>query len=116
MSVADSIIANGTVENAMAQKRILFRDAARSKLLAGATALADAVRVTLGPKSKCVLIGQSWGTPLVCNDGVMLLNFVIGSVARAIIQRANCPVLVARQYHDELPATHVREVEQPSGS
>jgi chaperonin GroEL len=34
--------------------------------------LADAVRVTLGPKSKSVLIQKQWGAPLVCNDGVTI--------------------------------------------
>jgi chaperonin GroEL len=53
-------------------KHVLFRSAARDKVLRGATALADAVRVTLGPKSKCVLIGKTWGTPIVCNDGVTI--------------------------------------------
>jgi chaperonin GroEL len=57
---------------AMPHKRILFRAAARERILAGATALADAVRVTLGPKSKCVLIERAWGPPLVCNDGVTI--------------------------------------------
>ena len=53
----------------MAHKQVLFRSAAREKILHGATLLCDAVRVTLGPKSKSVLIQKSWGTPLVCNDG-----------------------------------------------
>ncbi len=56
----------------MAHKQILFRSAARQKILSGATQLADAVRVTLGPKSKSVLIQRSWGAPLVCNDGVTI--------------------------------------------
>lgn len=56
----------------MANKHLLFRAAAREKVLQGATALADAVRVTLGPKSKCVLIEKKWGKPLVCNDGVTI--------------------------------------------
>jgi chaperonin GroEL len=55
-------------------KRILFRSDARERVLRGATTLADAVRVTLGPKSKCVLIGKSWGSPLVCNDGVTIVK------------------------------------------
>ena len=42
----------------------------------GAAALADAVRVTLGPKSKCVLIGKKWGRPIVCNDGVTIAKEV----------------------------------------
>jgi chaperonin GroEL len=57
---------------AMAHKQVLFRSAAREKILRGTSQLADAVRVTLGPKSKAVLIQRSWGTPLVCNDGVTI--------------------------------------------
>jgi chaperonin GroEL len=56
----------------MPHKQILFHSAAREKVLRGATLLADAVRVTLGPKSKSVLIQKSWGTPIVCNDGVTI--------------------------------------------
>ncbi|MEI7781332.1 MAG: chaperonin GroEL [Planctomycetota bacterium] len=58
----------------MAHKRILFRADARERVLRGATMLADAVRVTLGPKSKCVLIEKPWGPPLVCNDGVTIVK------------------------------------------
>ncbi len=56
----------------MTHKNLLFRADAREKILRGATALADAVRVTLGPRSKCVLIEKKWGSPLVCNDGVTI--------------------------------------------
>ena len=56
----------------MAYKQVLFRSEAREKILRGAAALADAVRVTLGPKSKCVLIQKRFGVPLVCNDGVTI--------------------------------------------
>jgi len=56
----------------MTYKQVLFRSAAREKVLAGATHLADAVRVTLGPKSKSVLIQKKWGAPIVCNDGVTI--------------------------------------------
>jgi len=60
----------------MASKQFLFRSEAREKILHGATALADAVRVTLGPKSKCVLIEKRFGKPLVCNDGVTIAKEV----------------------------------------
>ena len=60
----------------MAHKQILFRSVAREKILRGATALADAVRVTLGPKSKSVLIQKKWGSPIVCNDGVTIAKEV----------------------------------------
>jgi chaperonin GroEL len=56
----------------MSAKHLLFESEAREKIVNGATALADAVRVTLGPKSKCVLIGKKWGRPIVCNDGVTI--------------------------------------------
>ena len=60
----------------MAHKQILFHSAAREKILRGTTALADAVRVTLGPKSKSVLIQKKWGAPIVCNDGVTIAKEV----------------------------------------
>ncbi len=56
----------------MAHKHLLVQSAAREKVLHGAMALVDAVRPTLGPKSKCVLIEKKWGHPLVCNDGVTI--------------------------------------------
>jgi|SRR5579883_340581 chaperonin GroEL len=57
---------------AMAFKQLLFESQAREKLLKGASLLTDAVRVTLGPKSKCVLIEKAFGRPIVCNDGVTI--------------------------------------------
>ena len=56
----------------MAYTRVLFRSQAREKILNGVNTLADAVRVTLGPKSKCVLIQRRFGPPTVCNDGVTI--------------------------------------------
>jgi chaperonin GroEL len=56
----------------MSSKQVLFRSQAREKVLRGATQLADAVRITLGPKSKSVLIQKKYGAPIVCNDGVTI--------------------------------------------
>lgn len=56
----------------MSPKQVLFRSTAREKVLRGATQLADAVRITLGPKSKSVLIQRKWGAPIICNDGVTI--------------------------------------------
>jgi len=56
----------------MTAKQVLFRATAREKILRGASQLADAVRITLGPKSKSVLIQKKWGAPIVCNDGVTI--------------------------------------------
>ncbi len=60
----------------MAHKQIMFHSAAREKILRGTAALADAVRITLGPKSKSVLIQKKWGAPIVCNDGVTIAKEV----------------------------------------
>ncbi len=56
----------------MAHKQVLFASAAREKIVRGSARLADAVRITLGPKSKSVLIQKNWGVPLVCDDGVTI--------------------------------------------
>jgi chaperonin GroEL len=56
----------------MPHTQLLLRDEAREKLLRGASALAEAVRVTLGPRSKSVLIERKYGSPLVCDDGVTI--------------------------------------------
>ncbi|MGD9600691.1 MAG: chaperonin GroEL [Gammaproteobacteria bacterium] len=56
----------------MNYKQVMFRSEAREKILRGAGQLADAVRITLGPKSKSVLIQKKWGAPVVCNDGVTI--------------------------------------------
>src|SRR6185369_14595156 len=60
----------------MAPKRFQFRADARQSILRGASILADAVRVTLGPKSKSVLIEKKFGRPIVCDDGVTIAKEV----------------------------------------
>jgi chaperonin GroEL len=54
----------------MAAKDILFDEAARAKILTGVNTLADAVKVTLGPRGRNVVIEKSWGAPTVTKDGV----------------------------------------------
>jgi chaperonin GroEL len=54
----------------MAAKEIRFGDDARQKMLAGVNVLANAVRVTLGPKGRNVVIDKSFGAPTVTKDGV----------------------------------------------
>jgi hypothetical protein len=60
----------------MAAKKFQFRADARQSILRGASVLADAVRVTLGPKSKSVLIEKKFGRPIVCDDGVTIAKEV----------------------------------------
>ena len=57
-------------------KEIRFNQQAREKLLAGVNGLADAVRVTLGPKGRNVVIEKSWGSPTVTKDGVTVAKEV----------------------------------------
>ncbi|MBF0152282.1 MAG: chaperonin GroEL [Magnetococcales bacterium] len=54
----------------MAAKDILFGEAARSRMLSGVNTLANAVKVTLGPKGRNVVLDKSWGSPRVTKDGV----------------------------------------------
>src|SRR5262245_9086819 len=54
----------------MAAKEIIYNELARNMILAGVNALADAVKVTLGPKGRNVVIEKSFGSPTVTKDGV----------------------------------------------
>ena len=54
----------------MSAKDIIFAEQARSSMLRGVNALADAVKVTLGPKGRNVVIAKSFGSPVVTKDGV----------------------------------------------
>src|SRR6201992_552636 len=54
----------------MAAKDIQFSEGARARILTGVNTLADAVKVTLGPKGRNVVIEKSWGAPTVTKDGV----------------------------------------------
>ncbi len=54
----------------MAAKQLLFDEAARRRLKDGVDALADAVKVTLGPRGRNVVIDKSYGTPVITKDGV----------------------------------------------
>ncbi len=54
----------------MAAKEIVYQEAARNLILTGVNTLADAVKVTLGPKGRNVVIEKSFGSPIVTKDGV----------------------------------------------
>ena len=54
----------------MAAKEVKFGNSARQKMLAGVNILADAVKVTLGPKGRNVVLDKSFGAPTVTKDGV----------------------------------------------
>src|ERR1700751_5472912 len=54
----------------MAAKEIIFSSSARSEIAKGLNLLANAVKVTLGPRGRNVIIEKSWGSPTVTKDGV----------------------------------------------
>ena len=54
----------------MAAKQLRFDTDARDRMLKGVNTLADAVRVTLGPKGRNVILAKSWGAPRITKDGV----------------------------------------------
>src|SRR3979409_2705609 len=54
----------------MPAKDVRFHESARHKLLAGVNILADAVKITLGPKGRNVVLDRSFGAPTVTKDGV----------------------------------------------
>ncbi len=60
----------------MAAKEVKFSESARSKILQGVTLLADAVKVTLGPKGRNVVLEKSFGAPTVTKDGVSVAKEV----------------------------------------
>ena len=60
----------------MTAKQLLFHDQAWSKILNGVNTLADAVKVTLGPKSRNVILQQAYGAPTVANSGVVVAKAI----------------------------------------
>src|SRR5438445_3779353 len=54
----------------MAAKEIIFSSSARAEIAKGLNLLANAVKVTLGPRGRNVVIEKSWGAPTVTKDGV----------------------------------------------
>jgi chaperonin GroEL len=54
----------------MAAKELVFEEKARAKILRGVNVLANAVKVTLGPRGRNVVLEKSWGSPTVTKDGV----------------------------------------------
>jgi chaperonin GroEL len=56
----------------MTAKQLLFGETAHARLVKGMNILTDAVRVTLGPKARTVVLEKSWGAPSVINSGVIV--------------------------------------------
>jgi chaperonin GroEL len=60
----------------MTAKQLLFHDDARHRILAGMDALAQAVRVTLGPRGRTVILERDFGPPQIVNSGVLVARAV----------------------------------------
>jgi chaperonin GroEL len=60
----------------MSAKQIVYDESARNLILSGVNSLADAVKVTLGPKGRNVVIQKSWGSPTITKDGVTVAKEV----------------------------------------
>jgi chaperonin GroEL len=54
----------------MAGKQVIFSEDARSVILRGVNALADTVKVTLGPRGRNVMLSRKYGSPIITKDGV----------------------------------------------
>jgi len=60
----------------MAAKQIVYREEARDKIRRGVDALADAVKVTLGPRGRTVIIEREYGAPQIVNSGVVVAKSI----------------------------------------
>ena len=70
----------------MAGKQIVYNDVARHALMRGVNKLADAVKVTLGPKGRNVVIDKKFGSPTITKDGVTVAKEIsdAGTVVAAV--------------------------------
>jgi chaperonin GroEL len=79
-------------------KNIYYQEEARKKMVAGVNKLADAVKYTIGPRGRNVVLGQSYGSPIITNDGVTITEEIelkdkienIGaSIVKEVASKAN---------------------------
>ena len=56
----------------MGAKKIVYGEEARERLLEGIDTVANAIKVTLGPAARTVVLEKSWGSPSIINDGVTI--------------------------------------------
>jgi chaperonin GroEL len=61
----------------MTAKQIIYHEHARDKIRRGMDALADAVKVTLGPRGRTVVIGREFGAPPVVNSGGVVSHCMV---------------------------------------
>lgn len=67
-----SFLSSRSSSSSLGVKKVTFREESRAKLVAGINGVADAVKVTLGPKGRNVVLERSYGAPEIVNDGVTI--------------------------------------------
>ena len=70
----------------MATKELLFSSDARNRIADGVDALADAVKATLGPKGRNVILEKSWGAPTITKDGVSVAKEIIFPLTSGLVR------------------------------
>ena len=60
----------------MKAKHLMFHDEARDKIRRGVDALAEAVKVTMGPRGRTVILERAWGSPQIVNSGVLVAKAI----------------------------------------
>jgi chaperonin GroEL len=70
-------------------KDVIFGDNARQRMLNGVNVLADAVKATLGPKGRNVILDKSFGAPTVTKDGVSVAKCAHCDQGRCIRRQGN---------------------------
>ena len=73
----------------MSAKQIVYSRNARGRILHGVNSLADAVKVTLGPKGRNVVLEKSFGAPRITKDGVTVTASASRLTPRSILSRAS---------------------------
>jgi chaperonin GroEL len=89
----------------MSAKQIVYSRSARTRILQGVNTLADAVKVTLGPKGRNVVIEKSFGSPVVTKDGV--------TVAKEIELADKCENMGAQMVREVASKTATRPATAP---
>src|SRR6478735_1046939 len=82
-------------------KQLEFNDSARKSLERGVDALANAVKVTLGPKGRNVVIDKKWGAPTITNDGVTIAREIELEDAREIEGKEEIAQVAALSAQDQ---------------
>ena len=102
-------------------KQILFGENARKKLKSGVDQIANAIKVTLGPKGRFVVLGKSYGAPEICDDGVTIAKEIelkdkIENLGAEIIKHKNALgnlkfALLSGRYARRMPRKSIEDID-----